>query len=160
VFSCRWVLSNQEMSDENKGFKVKDRRLFTPEGERRGAEADADTAPPPAPPEAPPGPRQAPPAPAEASAAQGPGPARVGDAPAGDPIGFASFLMSLAAQAGALLESPGANELEGARQIISILEMLADKTAGRRTPDEERVLESLLYELRLAYVERVRMARA
>jgi len=149
------------MSDENKGFKVKDRRLFTPEGERRGAETDADVdKAPSAPAELPPTPREAPPAPAEAKAARSPGPARGAEAPVGDQVSFASFLMSLAAQAGALLESAGANELEGARQIISILEMLADKTAGRRTPDEERVLESLLYELRLAYVERVRMARA
>jgi hypothetical protein len=155
------------MSDENKGFKVKDRRLFTSEGERREAEADADTPAPPASVEpaaaaavAPPagaGPAEPPPAPAPAPA---PAPSRGAEAPVGDQVGFASFLMSLAAQAGALLESGGADELDGARQIISILEMLADKTAGRRTPDEERVLENLLYELRLAYVERVRMARA
>jgi hypothetical protein len=34
--------------------------------------------------------------------------------------------------------------------------MLKDKTEGRREPREEQVLEGLLYELRMAYVERAR----
>lgn len=136
------------MSDENKGFTVKDRRLFTPEGEPRGAEAEPE--------------KERPPAPAQAAPAPSPAPPReaAGEAGRGDQVSFASFLMSLAAQAGALLESEAAPELEGARQIISILEMLAEKTEGRRTPDEDRILERLLYELRMAYVERVRAARA
>ena len=45
-------------------------------------------------------------------------------------------------------------DLRGARAIISMLEVLRDKTEGRRTPEEERILDSLLYELRLAYVTR------
>lgn len=156
------------MSDDDKGFKVKDRRLFTPQGERREADADAEQAPPPVV-----GPVTAP-APAPAAAAPAPAPEKPRAAPPaasreepppdafpplGDRINFASFLMSLAAQAGALLESADAHQLEGARQIISILEMLQDKSQGRRTPEEDEVLEHLLYELRLAYVERVRMAR-
>lgn len=136
------------MSDEKKGFTVKDRRLFTPEGEARGAEAELEK-------ERPPAPAQAPPAPGPAPRREAPG-----EAGRGDQVSFASFLMSLAAQAGALLEGEGAAELEGARELISILEMLADKTEGRRTPDEDRILERLLYELRMAYVERVRTARA
>src|SRR6185436_9217013 len=115
------------MGDDNKGFTVKDRRLFTPEGELRSDEDAAQERPTAAP---------------------------------GAEVDFASFLMSLAAQAGALLEAEGAHELEGARQIISILEMLGAKTEGRRTPEEDRILERLLYELRMAYVERARAARA
>lgn len=136
------------MSDENKGFTVKDRRLFTPEGEPRGAEAEPE--------------KERPPAPAQAAPAPSPAPPReaAGEAGRGDQVSFASFLMSLAAQAGALLEDEARAGLEGARQIISILEMLAEKTEGRRTPDEDRILERLLYELRMAYVERVRAARA
>lgn len=136
------------MSDENKGFTVKDRRLFTPEGEPRGAEAEPE--------------KERLPAPAQAAPAPGPAPPReaAGEAGRADPVSFASFLISLAAQAGALLEDEARAELEGARQIISILEMLAEKTEGRRTPDEDRILERLLYELRMAYVERVRAARA
>ena len=139
------------MSDENKGFTVKDRRLFTPEGELRGGEAEPDKGRPPAP-----APAGAPPR-APAPAAQKD---LAGQAPLGDQVSFASFLMSLAAQAGALLESEGTAELDGARQIISILEMLAQKTQGGRTPEEDRILERLLYELRMAYVERVRAAGA
>ena len=139
------------MSDETKGFTVKDRRLFTPEGELRGGEPEPDKGDPP------------PKAPAETPArAPAPPPQRdaAGQAPLGDQVSFASFLMSLAAQAGALLESEGPAELDGARQIISILEMLAQKTQGQRTPEEDRILERLLYELRMAYVERVRAASA
>ncbi len=128
-----------EMSDEHKGFTVKDRRMFTPEGEPRAdavaVEKDASA-----------------PAPAQRPAGTGP-------SLGGDEVAFASFLMSLAAQAGALLEAGSAEGLDGARQIVSILEMLKQKTEGRRSPDEDRVIEGLLYELRLAYVERARMAR-
>ena len=48
--------------------------------------------------------------------------------------------------------------LAEARSLIGILEMLRDKTEGRRTPREEEVLEGLLYELRMAYVARAREA--
>lgn len=140
------------MSDEKKGFTVKDRRLFTPEGELREDEAppDVEQADVPRSPEL--GPRGAP-------SSIPPGrPER--EALLGDEVSFSSFLMSLAAQAGALLDSADAAELDGARQIVSILEMLKDKTSGRRTPEEEKVLDGLLYELRMAYVERARMARA
>ena len=130
------------MGDDNKGFTVKDRRLFTPEGELRGQDQDAarpETTPSAGP--APPGEPQPPQVP-------------------GAEVDLASFLMSLAAQAGALLEGESAHDLEGARQIISILEMLGNKTQGRRTPEEDRILERLLYELRMAYVERTREPRA
>lgn len=140
------------MSDEKKGFTVKDRRLFTSEGELRGDDAppDVERTEMPRSPEL--GPRPAP---------TSTPPGRPGrEALLGDEVSFASFLMSLAAQAGALLDSDDAAERDGARQIVSILEMLKDKTSGRRTPEEEKVLEGLLYELRMAYVERARMARA
>ena len=34
--------------------------------------------------------------------------------------------------------------------------MLEDKTAGRRTREEDRLLEELLFELRMAYVQKRR----
>jgi hypothetical protein len=46
--------------------------------------------------------------------------------------------------------------VDGARSIISILEMLRDKTDGRRTKQEDEVIEGLLFELRMAYVEKSR----
>ena len=39
-----------------------------------------------------------------------------------------------------------------ARQTISTLEMIAEKTQGNLQPDEEKLLESILYELRTRYV--------
>ena len=44
-------------------------------------------------------------------------------------------------------------DLAGARQVIHILEMLQEKTRGNLTEDEEQLLRSLLYDLRMAYVE-------
>jgi hypothetical protein len=42
--------------------------------------------------------------------------------------------------------------LEAAKQTIDILAILKDKTKGNLSEDEERLLESLLYELRMRYV--------
>ncbi len=135
------------MSERDKPFTVSDRRHFTPEGQARDAEGDPT--PPAAPPSAPPA-AEAGERPAEAAR------------PAG-PVDFAQFLLSLGAQAAALLsgatpDKPAerATALEGARSVIGILEMLRDKTEGRRTPDEDRLLDGLLFELRMAFVERSR----
>ena len=37
---------------------------------------------------------------------------------------------------------------------IGILEMLQDKTEGRRTREEDREFEAILYQLRMAYVQK------
>jgi hypothetical protein len=75
--------------------------------------------------------------------------------------------MSLASQAVALMAGEGlpegsskAEALEGARSIIAILEMLKDKTQGRRTAAEDELLEGLLFELRMGYVARARVSGA
>lgn len=150
-----------EMNDEKKGFTVKDRRLFTAEGELRPVDAEDARPPEPARPSEPaPVERPKPSAePSQPAASTG----RVSERPPSlfpGEVSFGSFLMSLAAQAGALLDEGQDAGLAGARQIISILEMLQDKTDGRRSAEEEQILGSLLYELRMAYVERARMARA
>lgn len=43
--------------------------------------------------------------------------------------------------------------LEEAKHFIDTLEMLETKTAGNRTPEETELLDNLLHELRLGYVE-------
>jgi hypothetical protein len=43
---------------------------------------------------------------------------------------------------------------EGARAFIDLLEVLKEKTQGRRTPEEDQVLEDLLYQLRMEFVAR------
>ena len=42
-------------------------------------------------------------------------------------------------------------DLAGARGMIGLLEVLERKTKGNRTPEEEQVLNGILYELRMAY---------
>jgi hypothetical protein len=135
------------MSEEKKGFTVKDRRHFTSDGDVRQAVDE------PEPPAA--STKQAPRAAAPQVIEPRSGRPRA-EPPSQEPVDFASFVFSLGAQAGALLERA---DLAAARQLIGILEMLKDKTEGRRTQDEDRVIEGLLYELRLAYVETSRTAR-
>ena len=76
-------------------------------------------------------------------------------------INFSSFVLSLAATAavhfGDRLE-PGETEqgpvdLASAGQMIDILALLDEKTKGNLTPDEAQLLEAILYELRLRFVE-------
>jgi hypothetical protein len=44
-------------------------------------------------------------------------------------------------------------DLEQAKHFIDSLQMLEEKTAGNRTPEESRLLDGILYELRMAFVE-------
>lgn len=134
------------MSDEKKPFTVNDRRHFTPEGEARGSAPEES------------------PAPAESERSFTP-PLPDEEADAGPPgeLDFIGLLVSLGAQAGALLgggpADPGGEQtvdLPAARSIIGLLETLERKTEGRRTPEEDQVMAGLLYELRMAYVARAR----
>lgn len=71
-------------------------------------------------------------------------------------VEFSAFIASLAAQAAALLgdeERPAEGEA-AAREIIAILEMLEEKTEGRRTDPENQILEAILFELRMVFVHR------
>ncbi len=74
---------------------------------------------------------------------------------------FGAFVLSLSTSAAVHLglvptsesgEAP-APKLELARQTIDILEMLHAKTQGNLEPEELRLLESVLHDLRLRYVE-------
>lgn len=149
------------MTEEKKPFTVSDRRHFTAEGEARQQVADEPAAP--VPPAAPPPPepkKQATPSlPTADDEAFAHAP---GEEP--PPMDFIGLLVSLATQAGYLMSpEPGsgaAPDLAGARAVINLLEILKDKTEGRRTPDEDRVLDGLLYELRMAFVARTRADKA
>src|SRR4029078_5886915 len=80
------------------------------------------------------------------------------------PLGFGGLLLSLGAQAGYLLAGAGPEgqeappDLEGARAIIGLLDELKEKTEGRRTPEEDEILEGILYELRMEFVARTRVS--
>jgi hypothetical protein len=135
------------MSEEKKSFTVKDRRHFTAEGRARDEPAEGE-APPPRAAEAPP---------SEPPPARDPGESR--SEPGAD---FAGFLLSLAAQASLTLtgDEDSAPDMAAARHFIALFEMLKDKTEGRRTPEEDRVIEGILYELRVAFVARARSGGA
>lgn len=159
------------MTEEKKPFTVSDRRHFTAEGEARQQIADEPSAPAVAPTPTPRPPEPEKPAsgglggaerPPAQRASEGFIPERADDEP--PPMDFIGLLVSLATQAGYLMSpEPGsgaAPDLAGARAVINLLEILKDKTEGRRTPDEDRVLDGLLYELRMAFVARTRAEKA
>jgi hypothetical protein len=76
-------------------------------------------------------------------------------------LSFTAFVVSLASSAAIHfgdLPDPMTGEraevnLEGAAQMIDILALLEEKTRGNLTLEERQVLEQVLYELRLRFVE-------
>ena len=75
------------------------------------------------------------------------------------PASFATLVSSLATQAIASLgqipdpvEGQPVVRLEVARHVIDTLEVLEEKTKGNLTPDETKMLSSLLHELRMVFV--------
>jgi len=75
-------------------------------------------------------------------------------------IDFSTLVLSLATSAmvhmGLVPETEGGpveKNLALAHQSIDTLEMLQDKTRGNLTDDETKLLQSVLYELRMGYVK-------
>ena len=76
-------------------------------------------------------------------------------------ISFTQFVISLASSAAIHLgdmPDPAGNtlaepNLEGAQQMIDILALLEEKTKGNLTAEERQVIEQVLYELRLRFVQ-------
>lgn len=76
-------------------------------------------------------------------------------------LSFTAFVVSLASSAAIHfgdLPDPNTGEraelnLDGAGQMIDILALLEEKTRGNLTLEERQVLEQVLYELRLRFVE-------
>ena len=136
-------MSNDEQ--EQSGFKVTDKRSFTEDGEIRS------TAPEESPPERPTDP------PREAAAPVGQQGRENTQAPPS--IDLSSFVLSLATTAVMHMGEgpPGHPEatpqnLEASKQMIDILGMLYEKTEGNRTPEETRLLDDILYDLRLKFL--------
>jgi Domain of unknown function (DUF1844) len=76
-------------------------------------------------------------------------------------LDFTSFVISLATTAAIHLgdvpdpatgTTPEPN-LDGAEQMIDILTLLEEKTRGNLTAEERQVLEQVLFELRLRFVQ-------
>jgi hypothetical protein len=79
----------------------------------------------------------------------------------GDTISFAAFVLSLAHTAavhfGDIPDPVSGQQLEvnllAAQQMIDILTLLEEKTRGNLTAEERQLLDQILYELRLRFVE-------
>jgi hypothetical protein len=119
------------------GFTVTDRRSFAEGGEPR--------------------PENQPAAPAAGETAEA-APADAG--PTLPAVDFHTFVLSLGSSALlhlGELEHPDVGapqkDLPLAKHTIDILAMLDEKTKGNLTPAEEKLISSLLYDLRLRYVE-------
>jgi len=81
-------------------------------------------------------------------------------------ISFSSFILGLSTQAliymGEIPSSPGQPEqmdLPAAQQMIDVLAMLKQKTAGNLDAGEEAMLGNALFDLRMRYVELARKGR-
>jgi hypothetical protein len=78
-----------------------------------------------------------------------------------EPLSFAGFVLSLASTAAIhfgdlpdpISGQPSELNLDGAAQMIEILSLLDQKTRGNLTAEERQMLEQVLYELRLRFVE-------
>ena len=75
-------------------------------------------------------------------------------------LGFSTFILSLSTSALVHLgELPdpvtGKTEanLQLAQQTIGVIELLKGKTKGNLTEDEERLMDTVLYDMRLKYVK-------
>lgn len=76
-------------------------------------------------------------------------------------LSFIGFVLSLASTAAIhfgdmpdpITGKPGDVNLDGAAQMIEILALLDQKTRGNLTAEERQILEQVLYELRLRFVE-------
>lgn len=138
-------MADKEDRGDAEGMKVTDHRRFTPEGETR---ADAE------------GTQEA----ASAAGSENEGKREEGsarpEAREMPEIDFQTFILSLATSAQVHLGSipnPATGKQEQdlslARQTIDILGILEGKTKGNLTDQEARLLEHVLFDLRVRYVE-------
>jgi PBP1b-binding outer membrane lipoprotein LpoB len=130
------------MDEKEKGFVVKDRRMFSQDG-------------PPAADEKPAPKERAEPKSESASSDQ----SRKAETPLPQ-INFPTFVASLNASALVhlgVIEDPVSGKAEKnlpmAKQTIDILSMLQQKTAGNLSADEDGMLKSILYDLRILFVK-------
>lgn len=159
-------MASEQDENEGRGFKVVDRRRFDFEGEARtGPDVSPKEDPKPAPaakaappPAAAKPQAQAPRQPAPAPAAEAPGEQEEEELDSG--LTFPIFVQSLAQQAMmqlGMMPMPHSGQrelqLEAARDTIDVLALLRSKTKGNLTAQEEQLLEGVIYELRMTYVQ-------
>ncbi len=151
----------KDEEEKERAFKVQDRRRFSAEGEAKSDVEDAPEKPAPA-------------AHAESKAetsstvggGAGPQASRAQaahDAASQPELNFATFLVGLSSEAlGALGELPDPatgeqrRDLRAAQQLIDIIGMLRDKTRGNLDHTEQSLIDAILFDLRMKYVELAR----
>lgn len=141
-------MAGEGEKSEGKGFTVKDRRRFSPEtGEAREVSEE--------------------PKPFTMSgASESVDESQSKTKPEQEPlpeINFSTFIISLSTQAlmhlGEIpnpLSGKSETDIPVAKQTIDILGMLEAKTRGNRDAGEERLIEDVLFDLRMKYVEAVK----
>jgi len=138
-------------SEQPKGFQVRDRRRFTETGEVR-EEAEVERV------ESRPAAEPAPPVSEETSTEP-----REERADVPLEITLSTFLMSLSTQALMCLgdipnpvTGKAEPDLAAARELVDIIGMLEEKTRGNVDPQEARLFEKILFDLRMRFVEKSR----
>lgn len=137
------------MSADEKGFTVVDRRPFDDQGNARADQAGEDNAD---------AGQPAAPAADDSACQERKAGAKHCQMP---PVEFSGLVLSLATAAmthmGAMPHPDGQQDAEPdlvlARHSIDTLGMLKEKTAGNLSDDERRLLDNILTDLRLAYVQ-------
>ena len=159
-------MDSEEEKEQTKGFKVDDRRRFSAEGELKPEHRGSE--PPEAQPSAAHATTEAAMSPAGSETPTRPREAQAFTAfsqrrEAAPEITFGTFVVGLLTQALVHLgELPDpqttqpAQDLPAAQQLIDIIAMLENKTRGNLDRDEQAMLEAILFELRMKYVERAR----
>jgi hypothetical protein len=125
------------MAEEQQEFKVTDKRGFTEDGTSKPATEEPAEAP-------------------FAAAASEPGGKPKGEY---QPIDFPTFILSYYTQ-GLVLPGETPNpitqkkeeDFESVRHIIDLLSMIEQKTKGNLGSEENQLLESVLYELRMKFM--------
>ena len=167
---------SKDKNPQKEQIKVTDKRIFTPEGDiREEFQKDIKPSEPsftrPAAPPPPPTPEKAAPNPPQEErrkSIDGPPPGgerrrTLADKAQNPGTAFSDFVEPLIAQAYmslGMLRNPyqpkPTVDAGAARQMIEILTMLKEKTAGNLTPDEDDFLATHLGELKLAFVQRTK----
>jgi hypothetical protein len=135
-------MGNDKKSEEQeKGFVIRDKRFSAPKEDKRESQIKEESKEEPkveGPPEQ------------DTFAQQGPLPE----------IDFTNFVLSLSTSALIQLgeiQDPftqkAAKNLPLAKQTIDLIGMLKEKTKGNLSPEEEKVIEYVLYDLRMRYVK-------
>ena len=137
----------KRMPEDKKGpgdFKVVDRRSFGTDGSRRDAEETPEEKP----------------NPEEEGHSAGVVADQAGPSSVPAPVSFQTLVSYLATtvmfQLGLLAGPSGERiplDLANARRTLDLLDILQEKTRGNLAPEEAKLLDDVLYELRLSFLE-------